>query len=243
MIILLSIIVASGLFASSIKVLREYERAVVFTLGRFTSTKGPGLFFLIPLIQQIVKIDLRTMVLEVPPQDVISRDNISVRVSAIIYFKVIDPASAVIQVEDYFQAVAQLAQTTLRSVLGQHELDDMLSSRIKLNAEIQKILAEHTDAWGIKVTLVEIKQIDLNENMIRAIAKQAEAERERRAKVIHADGEFQAAHKLFTAAEILAKNTQAIQLRYLQTLTSIAEEKNSTIIFPLPIELLNALKK
>jgi len=226
------------LLLSAIKILREYERAVVFTLGRFTSTKGPGLFLIIPLIQQMVKIDLRTIVLEIPPQDVISRDNVSVRVSAIVYFRVIDPSRAVIQVEDYFMAVGQLAQTTLRSVLGQHELDEMLAERTKLNAHIQQILDEHTDAWGIKVSLVEIKQIDLNESMVRAIAKQAEAERERRAKVIHADGEFQASSKLFDAAEILIKNPQALQLRYLQTLSSIAEEKNSTIVFPFPIEIL-----
>lgn len=224
---------------SSIKILREYERAVVFTLGRFTSIKGPGLFLIIPLIQQMVKIDLRTIVLEIPPQDVISRDNVSVRVSAIVYFRVLDPSRAVIQVEDYFMAVGQLAQTTLRSVLGQHELDEMLAERTKLNAHIQQILDEHTDAWGIKVTLVEIKQIDLNESMVRAIAKQAEAERERRAKVIHADGEYQASAKLFDAAEVLIKNPQALQLRYLQTLSSIAEEKNSTIVFPFPIELLS----
>jgi len=224
---------------SSIKILREYERAVVFTLGRFTSTKGPGLFLMIPIIQQMVKIDLRTIVLEIPPQDVISRDNVSVRVSAIVYFRVIDPSRAVIQVEDYFAAVGQISQTTLRSVLGQHELDEMLAERNKLNANIQQILDEHTDAWGIKVSLVEIKQIDLNESMIRAIAKQAEAERERRAKVIHADGEYQAANKLLDAAQILGQNPQALQLRYLQTLSSIAEEKNSTIVFPLPIELLS----
>ncbi|HSW70878.1 MAG TPA: slipin family protein [Gammaproteobacteria bacterium] len=226
------------LILSAIKILREYERAVVFTLGRFTSTKGPGLFLIIPVIQQMVKIDLRTIVLEVPPQDVISRDNVSVRVSAIVYFRVIDPSRAVIQVEDYFMAVGQLAQTTLRSVLGQHELDEMLAERTKLNAHIQQILDEHTDAWGIKVSLVEIKQIDLNESMVRAIAKQAEAERERRAKVIHADGEFQASSKLLDAAEVLIQNPQALQLRYLQTLSSIAEEKNSTIVFPFPVEML-----
>jgi len=236
-----SIIVALAVIIfSAIRILREYERAVVFTLGRFTSTKGPGLFLIIPLIQQMVKIDLRTIVLEIPPQDVISRDNVSVRVSAIVYFKVVDPSKAVIQVEDYFAAVGQLAQTTLRSVLGQHELDEMLAERNKLNAHIQQILDEHTDAWGIKVSLVEIKQIDLNETMIRAIAKQAEAERERRAKVIHADGEFQAAGKLLDAAQILIQNPQALQLRYLQTLSAIGEEKNSTIVFPIPMELLSS---
>jgi regulator of protease activity HflC (stomatin/prohibitin superfamily) len=242
LIILLTI--GLGVLFFALKILREYERAVIFTLGRFTAVKGPGPIIIIPWLQQMVRIDLRTIVLEVPPQDVISRDNVSVRVSAIIYFRVLDASRAVIQVEDYFQAVAQLAQTTLRSVLGQHELDEMLAERTKLNTDIQKILEEHTDSWGIKVDLVEIKQIDLNENMIRAIAKQAEAERERRAKVIHADGEFQAADKLLAASTILAHNPQAIQLRYLQTLTSIAEEKNSTIVFPLPVDLLTTwLKK
>lgn len=225
-------------------ILREYERAVVFTLGRFWKVKGPGLIFIIPFVQQIVRIELRTVVMNVPPQDVISRDNVSVRVNAVIYFRVIDPERAVIQIEDYFAAVSQLAQTTLRSVLGQHELDEMLAERNKLNAHIQQILDEHTDAWGIKIGMVEIKQIDLNENMIRAIARQAEAERERRAKVIHADGELQASHKLLEAAEVLSKQPQAIQLRYLQTLSNIAGEKSSTIIFPIPIELLsNFLKK
>jgi regulator of protease activity HflC (stomatin/prohibitin superfamily) len=237
-----ALVILAVLILSSIKILREYERAVVFTLGRFTSIKGPGLFLIIPVIQQMVKIDLRTIVLEVPPQDVISRDNVSVRVSAIVYFKVTEPSAAIIQVEDYFQAVAQLAQTTLRSVLGQHELDEMLAERTKLNAHIQQILDEHTVAWGIKVNLVEIKQIDLNESMIRAIAKQAEAERERRAKVIHADGEFQAASKLLDAAQILAQNPQTIQLRYLQTLASIGEENSSTIVFPFPIELLSVFQ-
>jgi regulator of protease activity HflC (stomatin/prohibitin superfamily) len=221
-------------------VLREYERAVVFTLGRFWMVKGPGIIFIIPFVQQIVRIELRTVVMDVPPQDVISRDNVSVRVSAVVYFRVIDPARAVIQVENYYAAVSQLSQTTLRSVLGQHELDEMLAERNKLNADIQKILDEHTDAWGIKITIVEIKQIDLNENMIRAIAAQAEAERGRRAKVIHADGEFQASQKLMEAARVLAQEPQALQLRYLQTLSSISEEKNSTIIFPIPIELMTA---
>jgi regulator of protease activity HflC (stomatin/prohibitin superfamily) len=213
---------------------------VVFTLGRFWMVKGPGLIFIIPFIQQIVRIELRTVVMDVPPQDVISRDNVSVRVSAVVYFRVIDPARAVIQVENYYAAVSQLSQTTLRSVLGQHELDEMLAERTKLNADIQKILDEHTDAWGIKITIVEIKQIDLNENMVRAIAAQAEAERGRRAKVIHADGEFQASQKLMEAARVLAQEPQALQLRYLQTLSSISEEKNSTIIFPIPIELMTA---
>lgn len=224
-------------------VFREYERAVVFTLGRFWKIKGPGLIIIVPIIQQIVRVDLRTVVMDIPPQDVISRDNVSVRVSAVVYFRVIDPARAVIQVEDYQAAVSQLAQTTLRSVLGQHELDEMLAERTKLNTHIQQILDEHTDAWGIKISMVEIKHIDINENMVRAIARQAEAERERRAKIIHADGELQASKKLLEAAQILAKEPQALQLRYLQTLSNIAEEKNSTIVFPLPLEFLNVFAK
>lgn len=224
-------------------VLREYERAVVFTLGRFWKVKGPGLILIVPFIQQIVRIDLRTVVMDVPPQDVISRDNVSVRVSAVVYFRVIDPERAVIQVEDYQTAVSQLAQTTLRSVLGQHELDEMLAERTKLNTDIQKILDEHTDAWGIKISMVEIKHIDINETMVRAIARQAEAERERRAKVIYADGELQASKKLLEAAQVLAQQPQAMQLRYFQTLSNIAEEKNSTIIFPIPIELLRMFVK
>lgn len=223
-------------------VLREYERAVVFTLGRFWKVKGPGLILIVPFIQQIVRIELRTVVMDIPPQDVISRDNVSVRVSAVVYFRVIDAAKAIIQVEDFHAAVSQLAQTTLRSVLGQHELDEMLAERTKLNAHIQQILDEHTDAWGIKIGMVEIKHIDLNESMIRAIARQAEAERERRAKVIHADGELQASQKLLEAAKILSQQSQALQLRYLQTLSNIAEEKNSTIVFPLPLEFLSVFK-
>jgi regulator of protease activity HflC (stomatin/prohibitin superfamily) len=221
-------------------VLREYERAVVFTLGRFTAVKGPGLIIVIPFIQQIVRVDLRVVVMDVPPQDVISRDNVSVRVNAVVYFRVIDPERAIIQVEDFQNAVSQLAQTTLRSVLGQHELDEMLAERNRLNADIQKILDEHTDAWGIKISMVELKHIDINETMIRAIARQAEAERERRAKVIHADGELQASHKLLEAAQVLAQEPQALQLRYLQTLSNIAEERNSTIVFPIPVELFRA---
>lgn len=224
-------------------VLREYERGVVFTLGRFWRVKGPGLIIIIPMIQQMVRVQLRTVVIDIPPQDVISRDNVSVRVNAVVYFRVIDAQKAVIQIEDYFAAVNQLAQTTLRSVLGQHELDEMLSERTKLNTDIQKILDEHTDAWGIKIGMVEIKQIDLNENMVRAIAAQAEAERGRRAKVIHADGELQASEKLTEAARILSAQPQSMQLRYLQTLSSISEEKNSTIIFPIPIEFLSAFMK
>ncbi len=224
-------------------VLREYERGVIFTLGRFWKVKGPGLIIVVPFIQQMVRIQLRTIVMDIPPQDVISRDNVSVRVNAVVYFRVIDPQRAVIQIEDYFAAVNQLAQTTLRSVLGQHELDEMLAERTKLNADIQKILDEHTDAWGIKIGMVEIKQIDLNENMVRAIAQQAEAERGRRAKVIHADGEFQASQKLAEAAKVLATQPQSMQLRYLQTLSNISEEKNSTIIFPIPIDFLTSFIK
>lgn len=220
-------------------VMREYERAVVFTLGRFTSVKGPGLIIIIPMIQQLVRVELRTVVIDIPPQDVISRDNVSVHVNAVVYFRVIDPERAIIQVEDYQAAVNQLAQTTLRSVLGQHELDEMLAERTKLNTDIQKILDEHTDAWGIKISMVEIKQIDLNESMVRAIAQQAEAERERRAKVIHADGELQASQKLLEAAQVLAQQPQAIQLRYLQTLSAIGVENNTTIVFPIPIDLLS----
>ncbi len=223
------------------KVMREYERAVVFTFGRFTSVKGPGLIVIIPLVQQIERVELRTVVMDVPSQDVISRDNVSVKVNAVVYFRVIDPERAIIQVENFHVATSQLAQTTLRSVLGQHELDEMLSERDKLNTDIQEILDKHTDAWGIKVANVEIKHVDIDESMIRAIAKQAEAERERRAKVIHAQGEFQAAENLLQAAEILSKNPQSMQLRYLQTLTEIAGDKTSTIAFPIPMDLIKPL--
>ena len=223
------------------KVMREYERAVVFTFGRFTSVKGPGLIIIIPLVQQIVRVDLRTIVMDVPSQDVISRDNVSVKVNAVVYYRVMDPERAIIQVEYFNDATSQLAQTTLRSVLGQHELDEMLAERDKLNKDIQEILDKQTDAWGIKVANVEIKHVDIDESMIRAIAKQAEAERERRAKVIHAEGEFQASQKLLQAADILARNSQAMQLRYLQTLTEIAGEKNSTIVFPVPMDLIKHL--
>jgi len=227
---------------SAINILIEYERGVIFTLGRFWKVKGPGLIIVVPIIQRIVRVDLRTIVMDVPTQDVISRDNVSVQVNAVVYFRVVDPQHAIIQVEDYYEATSQLAQTTLRSVLGVHELDDMLSKRDQLNADIQKILDEQTDAWGIKVNNVEIKHVDLNENMVRAIAKQAEAERERRAKVINAEGEFQAAERLREAAAILSKEPQAIQLRYLQTLIDIAGEKSSTIVFPLPMDLLTGLQ-
>lgn len=232
------VVAVFALLASAFRVLREYERGVVFLLGRFYKVKGPGLVLIIPVVQQMVRVDLRTIVMDVPSQDVISRDNVSVKVNAVIYFRVIDPQKAIIQVEDYYMATSQLAQTTLRSVLGRHELDQMLAEREKLNADIQQILDQQTDAWGIKVSTVEIKHVDLNETMVRAIARQAEAERERRAKVIHAMGELQAAEKLTQAAHILAGEPQALQLRYLETLTSISAEKNSTIVFPLPIELL-----
>ncbi len=224
------------------KVLREYERGVIFLLGRFQTVKGPGLIILIPFIQRMVLVDLRTIVMDVPTQDVISRDNVSVKVNAVIYFRVIDPEKAIIQVENRVEATSQLAQTTLRSVLGQHELDDMLAEREKLNADVQKILDQATDSWGIKVANVEIKHVDLDESMIRAIAAQAEAERARRAKIIHAEGEFQASQKLAQAAGVLANQPQALQLRYLQTLTEISGERNShTIVFPLPLDLIKPL--
>ncbi len=229
------------LLFSAFRILREYERGVIFLLGRFWKVKGPGLVILIPIIQQMVKVDLRTVVMDVPPQDVISRDNVSVKVNAVIYFRVIDPEKAIIQVADFFMATSQLAQTTLRSVLGQHELDEMLAERERLNSDIQTILDLQTDAWGIKVANVEIKHVDLDESMIRAIAKQAEAERTRRAKVIHAEGELQAAEKLTDAARVLAGQPQAMQLRYLQTLTEIATDRGSTIVFPLPIDLIQPL--
>jgi regulator of protease activity HflC (stomatin/prohibitin superfamily) len=229
------------LLISAIKVLNEYERGVIFTLGRYTGTKGPGIIFVIPFIQRMVKMDLRTIVLDVPTQDVISRDNVSVKVNAVVYFRIIDPARAVIQVASPFEATSQLAQTTLRSVLGQHELDEMLSQRDKLNVDIQRILDQATDAWGIKVANVEIKHVDLDETMIRAMAKQAEAERTRRAKVIHAEGEKQAASMLVEAAHALSENPRAMQLRYLQTLTDIANDRTSTIVFPLPLDLIEPL--
>ena len=228
-------------FVSAIRILREYQRGVVFLLGRFWKVKGPGFIIIIPLIQQMVRVDLRTIVMDVPTQDVISRDNVSVKVNAVVYFRVIDPERAIIQVEDFFMATSELAQTTLRSVLGQHELDEMLSERERLNADIQSTLDQQTDAWGIKVSNVEIKHVDLDESMVRAIAKQAEAERVRRAKVIHAEGEMQASQKLLDAAMTLSKQSQALQLRYLQTLTEIAGERSNTIVFPLPMDLLETL--
>lgn len=230
-----------ALLLSAFRILREYERGVIFLLGRFYRVKGPGLIIVIPIIQQMVKVDLRTVVMDIPSQDVISRDNVSVRVNAVLYFRVIDPQKAIINVENFLQATSQLAQTTLRSVLGQHELDEMLSSRDMLNADIQNILDARTDGWGIKVSNVEIKHVDINETMIRAIARQAEAERGRRAKVIHAAGEMEASDKLVEAATKLAASPNAILLRYLQTLTEIAGEKNSTILFPLPSDLLKGI--
>ena len=229
------------LLALSIKILREYERAVVFFLGRFQRVFGPGLIFIIPGVQQFVRVDLRIRVFDVPPQDIITRDNVSVKVNAVVYFRVVDPRNAIIQVANFLEATSQLAQTTLRSVLGKHELDALLAEREKLNQDIQEVLDAQTDAWGIKVSNVEIKHVDLNENMVRAIARQAEAERERRAKVIHAEGELQAAEKLLQAATTLAQRSEAMQLRYLQTLTQIAGDKASTIVFPVPMDIIGPL--
>lgn len=242
-----AVILVILLLAASLRILREYERAVVFQLGRFWAIKGPGLFILIPAVQQMVRVDLRTVVLDVPTQDVITRDNVSVKVNAVIYFRVVDAEKAIVNVVDFLGATSQLAQTTLRSVLGKHELDGLLAEREKLNLDIQKTLDAQTDTWGIKVSNVEIKHVDLNDSMVRAIARQAEAERERRAKVIHAEGELQAAQQLLQAAEILARQPEAMQLRYLQTLSNIAGDKASTIVFPVPMDLLapwlEALKK
>jgi regulator of protease activity HflC (stomatin/prohibitin superfamily) len=226
---------------TAFRILREYERGVVFTLGRFDKVKGPGLIIIIPGIQKMVRVDLRTVVMDVPSQDVISRDNVSVKVNAVVYFRVVDPQKSIIQVENFLSATSQFAQTTLRSVLGKHELDEMLAEREKLNLDIQKALDVQTDAWGIKVSNVEIKHVDIDESMIRAIARQAEAERERRAKVIHAEGELQASHKLMQAAQTLSRQNGAMQLRYLQTLTSIASDKSNTIIFPVSMDLMSTL--
>ena len=238
----LVIIILVVLFlTTSLRVLREYQRGVVFQLGRFWKVKGPGLVILIPGIQQMVRVELRTVVLDVPSQDVISRDNVSVKVNAVVYFRVVDPQKAIIEVENFMMATSQLAQTTLRSVLGKHDLDEMLSQREKLNVDIQQTLDAQTLSWGIKVSNVEMKHVDLNETMIRAIARQAEAERERRAKVIHAEGEMQAAQKLFEAAQVLSQAPLAIQLRYLETRTVIAADKNSTIVFPLPMDIVQPL--
>ena len=235
--------VVLALVLSALRITREYERGVVFMLGRFWKVKGPGLVLVIPVIQQMVRVDLRTIVMDVPSQDVISRDNVSVKVNAVVYFRVVDPERAIINVENYYAATSQLAQTTLRSVLGKHELDDMLAERDRLNADVQTILDAQTDAWGIKVSNVEIKHVDIDESMIRAIARQAEAERERRAKVIHAEGELQASEKLLGAAQVLSGNPNSILLRYMQTLTEIGVEKNTTVVFPLPVDLLSPLLK
>jgi regulator of protease activity HflC (stomatin/prohibitin superfamily) len=236
------VLVALAVMAS-IKILREYERAVVFFLGRFQRVMGPGLIIVLPVIQQIVRVDLRTRVFDVPPQDVISRDNVSVKVNAVVYFRVVEPQLAIIQVANFIEATSQLAQTTLRAVLGKHELDELLAEREKLNNDIQEVLDKQTDAWGIKVSNVEIKHVDLNESMVRAIARQAEAERERRAKVIHAEGELQASEKLLQAAQMLSQRSEAMQLRYLQTLTTIAGDKSSTIVFPVPADIFGALMR
>ncbi len=243
---IVTIIVAGvfvALLASSFRILREYQRAVVFLLGRFQRVKGPGLVIIIPIVQQMVRVDLRTVVLDIPTQDLITRDNVSVKVNAVLYFRVVDPQRAIINVEHFLDATGQLAQTTLRSVLGQHELDELLAERERLNHDVQAILDTQTDQWGIKVSNVEIKHVDIDESMIRAIAKQAEAERERRAKIIHAQGEQQAAEKLVEAARELSAEPGSMQLRYMQTLTEIAGEKSSTIVFPLPVSLLDGLQK
>ncbi|HPB01006.1 MAG TPA: slipin family protein [Candidatus Marinimicrobia bacterium] len=237
------IILLIFLISSAIRVLREYERGVIFRLGRLIAAKGPGLFFLIPVVDRMVKVSLRTVVMDVPPQDIITKDNVSVKVNAVVYFRVVDPSKAVVEVEDYLYATSQLSQTTLRSILGQAELDELLSSREKINEELQSILDTHTDPWGIKVSQVEIKHVDLPQEMQRAMAKQAEAERERRAKVINAEGEFQAATKLAQAAEIMNKEPITIQLRFLQTLREVAAENNSTTIFPVPIDLFKPFVK
>jgi regulator of protease activity HflC (stomatin/prohibitin superfamily) len=238
-----SIVIIGALLFSAFKVLREYERGVIFMLGRFYRVKGPGLIVLIPIVQQMVRVDLRTLVLDVPSQDLITRDNVSVKVNAVIYFRVVDPQQAIINVENYMEATGQMAQTTLRSVLGQHELDELLAERDRLNNDIQRILDAATDVWGVKVANVEIKHVDIDESMIRAIARQAEAERERRAKVIHADGEYQAAAKLVEAANLLAREPQSMQLRYLQTLTEVAGERSTTIVFPVPTSVFDLLQR
>jgi regulator of protease activity HflC (stomatin/prohibitin superfamily) len=239
--VIVVVVFVAALFFTTVRVLNEYERGVVFTVGRFTGIKGPGLILLFPVLQQMRKVDLRVIVLDVPKQDVISRDNVSVKVNAVVYFRIVDPGQAIIQVANVFDATSQLAQTTLRSVLGQHEMDDLLSQRDKLNADIQRILDQTTEAWGIKVTKVEIKNVDLDESMVRAMARQAEAERTRRAKIIHAEGEAQAAQMLVQAAQTLAREPAALQLRYLQTLADISNEKSSTIVFPLPLDLIGPL--
>ncbi len=242
MVIYIAVIFIAILLFSAINVLKEYERGVIFTLGRFWKVKGPGLIIVIPVIQQMARVQLRTVVMDVPSQDIITRDNVSVRVNAVVYFRVVDPEKAIIQIEDYYEATSQLAQTTLRSVLGQHELDDLLSEREKLNRDLQGILDTATDNWGIKVSNVEIKHVDIDESMVRAIARQAEAERERRAKIINAEGELQASEKLQEAAKVLSQQPTSIQLRYLQTLMDVAGDKTSTLVFPLPMEFLATLQ-
>ena len=238
---LIPLVLVAAVIYNSIKILMEYERGVIFFLGKFQEVKGPGLIIVIPVVQKMLRVNLQTVTMDVPAQDVITRDNVSVKVNAVVYFRVVDARSAIIQVENYLNATSQLAQTTLRAVLGKHELDELLAEREKLNLDIQRILDAATDAWGIKVTNVEIKHVDLNESMVRAIARQAEAERERRAKVIHAEGELQASAKLLEAAQMLARAPQAMQLRFLQTLTQIAGDKSSTIVFPMPAELFQSL--
>ena len=237
------IIFLAMILASAIRILREYERGVIFRLGRLSGTKGPGLILLIPLIDRMVRVSLRTVAMDVPPQDVITKDNVSVKVNAVLYFRVLDPAKAIVEVEDFLFATSQLAQTTLRSVLGQAEMDELLAEREKINAHLQQIIDSQTDPWGIKVSLVEVKHVDLPQEMQRAMAKQAEAERERRAKVIHAEGEFQASKQLAAAAQVISADPAALQLRYLQTLTEIASENNSTMLFPIPIDLLTPFIK
>ncbi|HEX9652857.1 MAG TPA: slipin family protein [bacterium] len=240
MLLYLIVIVGLMLLSSAVRVLREYERGVVFRLGRLVGSRGPGLILLVPIIDRMVKVSLRTVVMDIPPQDVITKDNVSVKVNAVLYFRVMDPSRAITEVEDFLYATSQLAQTTLRSVLGGHELDEMLAEREKINSNLQEIIDSHSDPWGVKVALVEIKHIDLPQEMQRAIARQAEAERERRAKVIHAEGEFQASTKLRDAAQVISEYPEALQLRFLQTLTEVAAENNSTIVFPMPIDLLKS---
>ena len=235
--IVAAVIIVLFLIMSAIRIFREYERGVIFRLGRLVGTKGPGLVLIIPIVDKVVRVSLRTIAMDVPPQDVITKDNVSVKVNAVLYFRVLDPSKAIVEVEDYLFATSQLAQTTLRSILGQAELDELLSAREKVNRELQTIIDHHTDPWGIKVSLVEVKHVDLPQEMQRAMAKQAESERERRAKIIHAEGEFQASQKLKDAADVIAGRPMAMQLRFLQTLTEVASENNSTMIFPIPIDL------
>ncbi len=242
-ILFLGVVFALIILSNAIRVLREYERGVIFRLGRLIGAKGPGIIFLIPIIDRMVKVSLRTIVLDVPPQDIITKDNVSIKVNAVVYFRVVQPEKSIVEVENYLFATSQLSQTTLRSILGQSELDELLSQRDKINQELQLIIDQHTEPWGIKVSNVEVKQIDLPIEMQRAMAKQAEAERERRAKIVHADGEFQASQKLSDAATIISSNPVALQLRFLQTLTEVAADKNSTILFPVPIDIITPFMK